>query len=979
MDEFTFVLTFIAYVSNLQRGAAFVCPSGIAIDDFYLCDGINDCYDLKSSDECNCPDTRADVCSNNRCILDSNICDGFDDCKDGFSSDEDCSLEELANNLTGTIPCDRSNAVFCADGASCVRITQLCDGRYDCPDYSDENFAGPGLKCVIRSSRGVACVLPQPNIYDSVAQCSDYSDVCFDVNGVRSSACFQCLDGEHIISEYQLCDGILDCKDFSDECLCEEIRTPEICGAYFGKNLKKICDSLPEDDLYPYRLHYQSNQGNVWIDGLAIPCRDNGLLDYANTVESSFDSFYFNLYDRFNSFYLETQCVETEELCDNNNDCHTGIDEKYCLSASIIQTVRELENSDLQEKPSIFVAGFGNVTSTNKTTTCLNSDGFSIEADLCDGKPSCSGLVDECTPECGVTLSPFCSVNLTCLDAHQVCNGKWESDLSCGRRIDEEEIGCPQRFYCKVGESISIDKRQVCDGVINCDDESDENKKRNCTDQRFYCETRTVNSTDPRNRFFVPKNLMLDGRQDCLDGSDECPQSWNENGFSSRDAMIGNPILKVILWIIAPFAFFGNIGVLVKTGFTFRKKKKMNMVSKIHHSLISNLAVADGLMGVYLVILCIQSVTFQKRYCLLDKQWRTSTLCGVMGSLVIFSGQSSVFILLLIATFRFYTFFRPFAAQLSPSCFKLFKIELVVIWCVSFLLAASPWFSEYFTVAAYYPSHLFHGDVVEKKSFQSFLTLLDFALNLTNSSINSTLYTTRNITSNGVSVGTLFVSQRAPDVAPRGWFGFYSQNSICLPGYFMRPGRPGWEFGIFLITFNFVAFVAMVIFYALIWRFSDPKRVTNLTRNSPKSKLNHQRCKMQARVTRLLLTDFVCWIPVCIMSYIYLSGVDLNPTAYAVCGIVLLPVNSALNPILYAGILESIWAKAKSVFKEKKASNSVRNSDARTATNTTPLSSIKPFRKQQIKTGGSPSSSPVSSVPTTPKDLRRKTINNTYL
>lgn len=60
---------------------------------------------------------------------------------------------------------------------------------------------------------------------------------------------------------------------------------------------------------------------------------------------------------------------------------------------------------------------------------------------------------------------------------------------------------------------------------------------------------------------------------------------------------------------------------------------------------------------------------------------------------------------------------------------------------------------------------------------------------------------------------------------------------------------------------------------------------------------------------RLILTDFCCWIPICILAFCRLGGVDINDTAYAVAAIVLLPINSALNPLLYSDLPETLARK----------------------------------------------------------------------
>jgi len=47
------------------------------------------------------------------------------------------------------------------------------------------------------------------------------------------------------------------------------------------------------------------------------------------------------------------------------------------------------------------------------------------------------------------------------------------------------------------------------------------------------------------------------------------------------------------------------------------------------------------------------------------------------------------------------------------------------------------------------------------------------------------------------------------------------------------------------------------------------------------------------------------------MVFVNFSGTRVNSIAYAVTAIVLLPINSALNPILYSDFLDETWKKLK--------------------------------------------------------------------
>ena len=53
------------------------------------------------------------------------------------------------------------------------------------------------------------------------------------------------------------------------------------------------------------------------------------------------------------------------------------------------------------------------------------------------------------------------------------------------------------------------------------------------------------------------------------------------------------------------------------------------------------------------------------------------------------------------------------------------------------------------------------------------------------------------------------------------------------------------------------------------------------------------------RMVFIVLTDFSCWIPIIIIGIASLLGMEASPTVYAWIAVFVLPLNSALNPILY--------------------------------------------------------------------------------
>ncbi|XP_059153377.1 relaxin receptor 1-like isoform X2 [Physella acuta] len=128
------------------------------------------------------------------------------------------------------------------------------------------------------------------------------------------------------------------------------------------------------------------------------------------------------------------------------------------------------------------------------------------------------------------------------------------------------------------------------------------------------------------------------------------------------------------------------------------------------------------------------------------------------------------------------------------------------------------------------------------------------------------------------------------------YFGksFYRDNAVCIPLHLHDPRAKGWEFSSFLFlginfgSFGFIAYAYAAMFYS-IQMSALPLRT---------SRESKERCLVQ-RFFFIVITDFVCWIPIIIIKILALSGVEISEELYAWVIVFVLPVNSALNPMLY--------------------------------------------------------------------------------
>lgn len=282
-----------------------------------------------------------------------------------------------------------------------------------------------------------------------------------------------------------------------------------------------------------------------------------------------------------------------------------------------------------------------------------------------------------------------------------------------------------------------------------------------------------------------------------------------------------NKAVQVCVWILGLSALVGNLFVILM-------RVIVKEDNKVHSFLLTNLAISDLLMGVYLLIIAVKDVQWQGEYFKHDIKWRSGIMCVFTGVLSMVSSEVSVLMLTLITTDRLVCIVFPFRVRRMNRAFAY--IIVVGIWIFGTLISVIPTFGlDYF----------FDNE--------------------------------RNI-------------------------GFYGKSAVCLPLHLSSEWQAGWQYavGIFIVL-NFASFVyiltAYIVMFFTVKGVSKQVRSTNMNRES----------KMAKRMVFIILTDFLCWMPVIIIGILSLLGQFHDPEkqAYVWIAVFVLPVNSSINPILY--------------------------------------------------------------------------------
>ena len=122
----------------------------------------------------------------------------------------------------------------------------------------------------------------------------------------------------------------------------------------------------------------------------------------------------------------------------------------------------------------------------------------------------------------------------------------------------------------------------------------------------------------------------------------------------------------------------------------------------------------------------------------------------------------------------------------------------------------------------------------------------------------------------------------------------YGQSGICVPLPITRKSFKGrsYSFAV-IIVLNFVLFLLIAAGQSVIYlSVKDNLMTTDTTKKS-------QDLVIARRLITVVVSNFVCWFPVSVMGLLVSAGVPITGEVNVAMAILVLPLNSALNPFLY--------------------------------------------------------------------------------
>lgn len=374
-------------------------------------------------------------------------------------------------------------------------------------------------------------------------------------------------------------------------------------------------------------------------------------------------------------------------------------------------------------------------------------------------------------------------------------------------------------------------------------------------------------------------------------------------------------------FVLGMICLFGNgIVIYQKIAQSFKKTHR-NKEIQVYNALVLSLAMADFLMGIYLV-----AISFEIRRKSLNRAIYFSEfrLCNALGIINFLSCQVSLSMIVLISLYRLYGVMRPYKSVKLKLSFLLITL-LWIIWITASMipLINTEALNNVFDYGLRNNQYHVNNSTI---FYSEFKEILSNFRNEANSSSDLkyvldavTNYPTRSVVKTAMKSFNFINSDVWSPV------GFYNTQFYCTMSFIITKSavEGANAFTLSIIAFNLISCIVIIVAYIVLYisvAESKPKLFcfpmtrkrsnsnNNVIEQTQQRKAENQ--KLFCTITVIVLTDVVVWLAMCLISLSYwdmysvINENSLDPylDIYAwfqsliFC---LVPINSVLNPFIY--------------------------------------------------------------------------------
>ena len=722
------------------------------------------------------------------------------------------------------------------------------------------------------------------------------------LTSIRHVETFPSLPTTCSVHKHQLCDKVLDCEESSED------ETSELCREQLNEGCYRRVNNW--EQLLPLPISWIGDGIEDCLDGIdedesKWPSCDYGAFNRVVLQVSFCDDIYIcrNSHAKYISFMYLCDRLNT---CSNENDvCKASHDVteplpnsiileqknymSYCLPGLMRSVAEKTEGCSEVSFPDIQILG------TTSNSLIVPND-----------KKDCSYFYGEiylflaCSGRCFDTACP-----VRRLLSHDSCRFQLRHrvfSLAAGKLLtlvkhSEQGFRVLDLFECQNGRCIPYS--DVCNLIDDCGDQSDELICQN----NFVCNSNSAGQTTS----FIPKNRKCDGSIDCGDFSEECNEMCNKS-------VIKGVSLKVSSFIIGILSLILNFATVSKNIKSLGRVRTINVLQ--NRVLIILIGVGDGMVGGYLIAIAVIDRHYGNSYCEAQFSWLISPSCSNLGFVSTLGSQISLLSMTVLSLVRSTDITKSISIPLSVNKKGVVKVVAIaaLLTVASTAIAILPLlsvFQDAFVNAVHFPDNpLFIGFVSKtvllkvvskyyggKKYFSVDATWRNI-LNLVKSMFTNQY--------NGVKFHLL---------------NFYGNDAVCLFKFFVQPDDPQALFSWSILGADFTCFLIISLSYLCVFTNTVTVRSSSVLKQSSNNVIKNRNIKLQRKISMIIATDFLCWIPFIMISLLHtLRVMDAAPW-YGLFSIVILPINSVINPLLYDDL---IFVSARSIYLKIKTRLSIQ-------------------------------------------------------
>ena len=827
------------------------------------------------------------------------LCDDYPTC-DGGEDVENCTV----TSKTGTF-CKHfrtGHIVKVHNNTRCMTIKKSDYDSRSCAPYCvlDEiaayqtNCSDPTRVAVTCKINGYLSTVSKYMICfgDKISVCDDHID----------SSCYSTKSCK--IHKHLLCDGTMDCNDNADE-------KNHICISTTKGTCKRRVGTKIELSIPISWLKDGIRDCEDGIDETADwpKCGVGKTSRYMSSTENECKNVFICKSESPSYELLENLCDGLENCGNENEIC--SVSSRSKSSTTTVSTT----NMGLTKTLSFCHRGLGGLQLLIRP--CI-SEGFMFpDGEIFGVKSKTSVIIPNNTQSCEYMYGEqylYTSCTGHCLEA------------SCPlRNIPRYEV-CPEQFPDRVGTIVNneylifltksfgtvftnnyfvcfnnkrcLDYSRVCDLVKDCEDGSDEAQ---CTNN-FQC-----NSSGK----LLPKSKKCDEHFDCADLSDECNEQCSKK-------LLEGTFLKGLSWLIGLLAIVANLVILGKSLGTIKRCK--TSVALINRMLIIMIALGDFLIGCYLFIIATyDAIIFKQDYCKRQITWITSFECSVIGVLNTIGSQISLFSMTGLSIVRIYGIWNSMKIPGEVTLMKALKIvaatsSIIIVSATIAIVPIVESFEDFFVNGVRFSDGLkiFIG-TPDKATVTAVIQAYHGRTRDASLRWKMLIEVVGGMFSHDLDYEDLTKKVDKVD--------FYGNDGVCLFKYFVKNEDPQRLLVWSILALNFLCFVLISISYLFIgilsWRSSR-----SLASSENNRQIAERNNRMNRRIAIIITTDFLCWVPFIVICILHsLEVIDATPW-YSIFSMVILPINSVINPLLYDDVVtNSIGAPVRAL--SSRISNSI--------------------------------------------------------